>query len=647
MNRLEEIQELIKKFIYEKQQMRQEINAIEEKRNVLAQERNRKINENKQKAYTEEVEASINALGNKIKELGNQSQEIQNELDKKYFGVKQYILSEINKDISTIIPEIKKIQEEKVGLQHQIEEKEKRDERYIEQKQEFYNRFGRIPVLSENAVKENELQEEEYKKNKECFEKISIEIKEKEEKIAELVKIVNDFKRGNWKEYIDNSQENRIDENNEKNKILEEYAKKIVEEVINPIVEEIVADKKEENKIETVNNIDTEEDSIVLPFINEEFQKETSQEEVKETNIEEISVEDIKPIEEVNIEEIEAIEDIDLEEIKPIEEITLEEINTISEINIEDIETNEESDTKGINTIEEISEEETKITEDVKMEDNATFETNQNEEIENLQPTAINTEEIEQPIANEFYEENIEEKSLEEILEEQEEKIEQQENNINNFDENKLEEESILYKDEIESEKTEKNNIYYGGKVVLTNINAKLENSEIVYIAQISNGDCIKIYPRKLQNGNMLLKDKENREELKEILINYAIAEYRIFDKKVIKKIDPAVCEILIRFAKKYNYDAQNLIYNYAMSFSKNDETELENVPSITYNFSFLQETNLNKKEKEIITKICKNAKKNNKIYIVGYNTGIKRIKYILKRTFNGNNLNELPEGKY
>ena len=83
------------------------------------------------------------------------------------------------------------------------------------------------------------------------------------------------------------------------------------------------------------------------------------------------------------------------------------------------------------------------------------------------------------------------------------------------------------------------------------------------------------------------------------------------------------------------------------MSFSKNDEIELENVPSITYNFSFLQETNLSKKEKEIITKICKNAKKNNKIYIVGYNTGIKRIKYILKRTFNGNNLNELPEGKY
>lgn len=645
MNRLEEIQETIKNFIYEKQQMKQEIAKIEEQRNVLAQERNRKINENKQKAYTEEVKASINALGNKIKELGNQSQEIQNELDKKYFGVKQYILSEINKDISTIMPEIKKIQEERIGLQHQIEEKEKRDERYIEQKQEFYNRFGRIPVLSENAKRENELQEEEYKKNKECFEKISVEIKEKEGKIAELVKVVNDFKKGNWKEYIENSPEKRVNGNTEKDKVIEEYAKKIVEEVIDPIVEEIVADKKEENKIGTVNN--TEEDSIVLPFVEGEFSKEVKQEDVKEADIKEIKVEEIKPLEEVNIEEIQAFEDIDLEEIKPLEEIALEEINTISEINIEDIETNEEIETKGIETIEEINEEEAEINEDVKMENNAAFETNESEEIVNLQLDAAKVEEIEQPITNEFYEENIEEKSLEEILDEQEEKIEQQENAISNFDEKKLEEETILYKDEIETEKTEENDIYYGGKVVLTNINAKLENSEIVYIAQISNGDCIKIWPRKLQNGNMLLKDKENREELKEILINYAIAEYRIFDKRVIKKIDPSVCEILIKFAKKYNYDAQNLIYNYAMSFSKNDEIELENVPSITYNFSFLQETNLSKKEKEIITKICKNAKKNNKIYIVGYNTGIKRIKYILKRTFNGNNLNELPEGKY
>ena len=645
MNRLEEVQGIIKKFIYEKQQMKQEIAKIEEQRNLLAQERNRKINENKQKAYTEEVKASINALGNKIKELGNQSQEIQNELDKKYFGVKQYILSEINKDISTIMPEIKKIQEERIGLQHQIEEKEKRDERYIEQKQEFYNRFGRIPVLSENAKRENELQEEEYKKNKECFEKISVEIKEKEGKIAELVKVVNDFKKGNWKEYIENSPEKRVNDNTEKDKVIEEYAKKIVEEVIDPIVEEIVADKKEENKIGTVNN--TEEDSIVLPFVEGEFSKEVKQEDVKEADIKEIKVEEIKPLEEVNIEEIQAFEDIDLEEIKPLEEIALEEINTISEINIEDIETNEEIETKGIETIEEIDEEEAEIIEDVKMENNAAFETNESEEIVNLQLDAAKVEEIEQPITNEFYEENIEEKSLEEILDEQEEKIEQQENAISNFDEKKLEEETILYKDEIETEKTEENDIYYGGKVVLTNINAKLENSEIVYIAQISNGDCIKIWPRKLQNGNMLLKDKENREELKEILINYAIAEYRIFDKRVIKKIDPSVCEILIKFAKKYNYDAQNLIYNYAMSFSKNDEIELENVPSITYNFSFLQETNFSKKEKEIISKICKNAKKNNKIYIVGYNTGIKRIKYILKRTFNGNNLNELPEGKY
>ena len=40
MNRLEEIQEIIKNFIYEKQQMRQEITEIENKRNKIAKHRN-------------------------------------------------------------------------------------------------------------------------------------------------------------------------------------------------------------------------------------------------------------------------------------------------------------------------------------------------------------------------------------------------------------------------------------------------------------------------------------------------------------------------------------------------------------------------------------------------------------------------------
>ena len=130
-------------------------------------------------------------------------------------------------------------------------------------------------------------------------------------------------------------------------------------------------------------------------------------------------------------------------------------------------------------------------------------------------------------------------------------------------------------------------------------------------------------------------------------MINYAVAEYRALDKKVIKKIDPIICEVLAKFAKQYNYDAQNLIYNYAMSFSKNDESEIDAIPSITYNISYMEGTLLNKKEKEILSKICKNAKKNEKIDIIGWNAGLSKIRYILKRTFNSNNANALPEGKY
>ena len=99
MNKLVEIQELIKKFIYEKQQTQKEITTIEEKRNVLARERNNLINENNGEIYSEEVQVRIFALGNQIKELGNQSQEIQNKLDRKYLDIKDEVTCKINENI--------------------------------------------------------------------------------------------------------------------------------------------------------------------------------------------------------------------------------------------------------------------------------------------------------------------------------------------------------------------------------------------------------------------------------------------------------------------------------------------------------------------------------------------------------------------
>ena len=41
------------------------------------------------------------------------------------------------------------------------------------------------------------------------------------------------------------------------------------------------------------------------------------------------------------------------------------------------------------------------------------------------------------------------------------------------------------------------------------------------------------------------------------------------------------------------------------------------------------------------------NDVKNEKVEIIGYNVGIKKIKYMFKRVFSINDTNALPEGKY
>ena len=207
-----------------------------------------------------------------------------------------------------------------------------------------------------------------------------------------------------------------------------------------------------------------------------------------------------------------------------------------------------------------------------------------------------------------------------------------------------VEQEIITFEEKEKEEKV--NTPVFEEKVTLSNIIAKIEDGEIVYKVQVSNGEEFKVYPT-LETRNILLNDKECREEIKEILINYAVAEYRLLDNKVINKIDPTVCEVLERFANKYNYDARYLIYNYAMSFSKNGENEIDIAIPITYNFSYLKGTNLSKKEKKVISKICKNALKNEKVDIIGSVKGFSRIKYVLKRLFAANNTNALPEGKY
>ena len=88
------------------------------------------------------------------------------------------------------------------------------------------------------------------------------------------------------------------------------------------------------------------------------------------------------------------------------------------------------------------------------------------------------------------------------------------------------------------------------------------------------------------------------------------------------------------------------LIYNYAMSFAKNEMLKTDFV-SITYNIAYIDETNLSKLEKREITKICKKSFKNENVDIIGGKSTFSGIKYIFKRLFAINNGNRLPEGKY
>ena len=229
---------------------------------------------------------------------------------------------------------------------------------------------------------------------------------------------------------------------------------------------------------------------------------------------------------------------------------------------------------------------------------------------------------------------------VEEIASQQTANISQVETSVENI----MESEDIVSYEQ-ETEKSERVIIpLFGQRAKISNIVVKIEEGELVYKAQMSDDKEVKIYPAQLGGESVLLRDKQNREECKEILINYAVSEYKIFDKKVVNKIDPLICELLIECAERYGFDAQELVYNYAMSFVSGD---LESVPGIVYNISYINQSSLSRKEKAIINKICRNASKNNGIDVIESFSGFKKVKYVFKRLLAVNNVKVLPEAKY
>lgn len=461
MNKLEEIREFIRNFVYEKKEIQQQIKNIEEKRIELAQERN-----NAKKTVGNN--GVVVELGKQIAELGCKSQELQNKLEYSFKNIKIQAEISIDNLITEEIRKIRKMQEEVFELEEKIKEYSEKNAKYELQKQEFYERFGRIPELSENAQVEIKIQEQHISIIKQDEKRIKNEIEEKQNELVDLVQVRRDLKNKDWAKF-------------------------------------------ENNK--------------------------------SEENIEELTIEDFKPIEEFN---------------------KVKERNVLREFEV------------------------------IGVKESA-------DELEKLTKAIV-----------------------EEIAEEEEEII--------------------------RFEKEEKQDIKaFEGKVTLLNVIAKIEDGEVVYKSQLSNGEEIKVYPTKSNTGNLLLNYKEKRKEFESILKNYAMANKKMLDKKAIMKIDPIICEIIVEFANKYDYEVQKLIYNYAMSFSKYEEYNLDRIPQITYNLSYTTTlgTVLSKREKTTISKLCKDARKNKKIDIIGYITIINKIRYILKRIFTTNKIKVLSEGKY
>ena len=254
MNGLEEIQKIIKNFVNESKQVKKQISEIESKRTQLAQERNEKKNAN-----TSDCGAEISVLGKQISELGNQSQELQNKLDLKFNEMKRLVNLTIDNLITEGIRKVRKIDEERQELENKILLQEERDTKYEMQKQEFYERFGRMPELSEKAKKEDEIQDKQCLTYQAGIKELENLIVGMEVELAELATVKRNFKNKNWSNIIGSE--------------------------------------------------NLEEEAIVLPLMEEEIQIEELE------PIEYVKVEEFEPIEEIEIEELN-VEPFDIEEIE-------------------------------------------------------------------------------------------------------------------------------------------------------------------------------------------------------------------------------------------------------------------------------------------------------------------------------------------
>ena len=198
MNGLEEIKKIIKNFDYEAEQSKLKISQIENERMQLANERNEK----KHDSTTNYID-EINELGHQISELGNKSQELQNKLDTKFNDVKKIVDLTIDNIITDKIRKIRKMDEEKQELEIENSKRTEKNAKYEIKKQEFFERFGRVPELSKKAQKEEEIQEKQNIFSKTKIEDIRRSITNMETELVDLASIKRNFKNRTWNYIIE------------------------------------------------------------------------------------------------------------------------------------------------------------------------------------------------------------------------------------------------------------------------------------------------------------------------------------------------------------------------------------------------------------------------------------------------------------
>lgn len=272
---LDMVIEEIKEFSKQSQNKKRQIVEIENKRTQLAEQRNSA----KRNAITESDWQNINELGKEISNLGNQSQELQKQVDREVLESKQQIISKLDNIIAEEIRKARLINEQIQEFEENNKNEQEKKIKYEIQKQEFYERFGRIPEFSEETKEELEKLSQKCEENQEEIKTLEARVNEVEARISKMANIRQDFKNGNLQNII------------AKEENVATYAEPKIEDV----------------QIEA------------------------------EPAIEEVAIEELPQIEEIAIEEAPIVEDIKIEEAPVIENIEVEEAPKIEELNIEDL----------------------------------------------------------------------------------------------------------------------------------------------------------------------------------------------------------------------------------------------------------------------------------------------------------------------